>query len=375
MISIDGYRYDYNQLHKPKWLNEFADGAAKVERLKPIYPSKTFPNHLSLVTGLYADHHGIIANRFYSPTLEKHYKISDKSAVTDGRFYQGVPIWSLAESQGKKTAIYFWPGSEALIAGQRPTEFKAYVHHQDFEQRINQVVDWLSTPNTTEFVALYFHEVDSAGHKFGPSAAETRQAVHKVDAAIAKLDALLKAKGIEVNLIITSDHGMVDSSQFELLNLDGFIPKHVKAQFKFVGSGPFINVYHQGMDKQADIKALLQTLAGVEGLQALAREDIPASLHYSDIPAIGDVLIKTESLYLGFTGYRPPSKGEHGYHVDHVPEMATMLMARGPNFSDKTVKEALNIHVYPMLAELLGLKIEHQIDGKLEVLQPLIKQN
>ncbi len=127
LVSLDGFRWDYAKRDGATHLLALGrKGVWAPEGMLPSYPSLTFPNHFTIVTGLYPEHHGLVANNFYDESKQARYGISDPKAVTDGTWYTGVPLWSLAESQGMRAACIFWPGSEAEIAGHRPTWYARF---------------------------------------------------------------------------------------------------------------------------------------------------------------------------------------------------------------------------------------------------------
>ena len=175
------------------------------------------------MTGLYPEHHGLVANSFYDETKQARYAINDPKAVTDGSWYSGVPLWSLAESQGMRTACFFWPGSEAKIAGYLPTYYLHFDNKIDDTARIEQV-SGLAAPARAErphFITLYYSEPDHEGHEFGPDAPETKAAVLKVDALVGKLKAGLDSTGLPIDLVVVSDHGMA-KEQGGWITLDQF---------------------------------------------------------------------------------------------------------------------------------------------------------
>ncbi len=211
LVSIDGFRYDYAKLYGAPHLDAIAkDGAAALDGMLPSYPSTTFPNHYTIVTGLYPEHHGIVAMSFYDPARKERYSFNDPKSDTDGSWYRGVPLWSLAEKQGMRAACFFWPGSEAEIAGERPSYYLKYDDALPDEERVDQVVDWLKLPEAKRphFITLYFGEVDHAGHEYGPDATQTRAAVRHVDGEIGVLRAKLEKLHLPIDLVVVSDHGM-----------------------------------------------------------------------------------------------------------------------------------------------------------------------
>lgn len=189
MVSLDGFRYDYAKKYGAKNLLALgAKGASAPDGMIPSYPSLTFPNHYTLVTGLYPEHHGIVANSFYDPNRKQTYSLRDAKTVTDGSWYGGVPLWSLAEKQGMRSAAFFWPGSEAEIAGERPSYYLHFDNKIDDNKRIDQVLAWLKLPEDQRphFITLYYSDVDHAGHEHGPDSPEVEHAVKHVDELIAR---------------------------------------------------------------------------------------------------------------------------------------------------------------------------------------------
>src|SRR6266550_4951704 len=212
LVSLDGFRYDYTERYGAKNLLDMAlRGVSAPNGMIPSYPSVTFPNHYTIVTGLYPEHHGIVANNFYDPERKEKYSFSDPKTNGDGSWYGGTPLWVLAEQQGMRSACLFWPGSEAEIQGKRPSY---YLHLDDKfpdEQRVQQILAWLRLPvkERPHFITLYYSNVDHAGHEFGPGAPETGEAVRHVDEMIGILYEGIARLGLSVDLIVVADHGMV----------------------------------------------------------------------------------------------------------------------------------------------------------------------
>src|SRR6202142_1346297 len=199
LVSLDGYRYDYPKLYGGTHLQAIAArGASAPEGMIPAYPSVTFPNHYTIVTGLYPEHHGIVANNFYDPARKAQYKYKDEKTVTDGRWYGGTPLWVLAEKQGMRAASFFWPGSEAEIEGKRPSYYLKYDDKFPGDKRVDQVLAWLQLPpdKRPHFITLYYADTDHAGHTYGPDAPETGEAVRRVDEMMGKLSDGIAASGL-----------------------------------------------------------------------------------------------------------------------------------------------------------------------------------
>ncbi len=284
IVSLDAFRWDYSQIYNTPNLNKLAKDGVHAERMYSSFPTVTFPNHYSIATGLYPDHHGLINNSFAAPDLGLFYRMGDRSAVENPAFYGGEPIWVTAEKQGAKAASFFWVGSEAPIEGMYPTYWKKYDESVTFEERIDSVVKWLGYPEEKrpELVTLYFDEPDATSHKFGPVSPETGKVVMRLDSLMgvlrAKLSTLPESK--KINLIIVSDHGMAKISSEKYVDLNSLVPKRMIASI--VGSNPFylINPAEGKRD------SVLYLLNKSEGLKAWKKSDLPAKWHYGTNPRI-----------------------------------------------------------------------------------------
>jgi predicted AlkP superfamily pyrophosphatase or phosphodiesterase len=305
LVSLDGFRWDYAKRDGATHLLALGkQGVWAPEGMLPSYPSLTFPNHFTIVTGLYPEHHGLVANSFYDETRvngpgESRYALANAKAVTDGTWYSGTPLWSLAESLGMRTACFFWPGSEAEIAGFRPTYYLKFDDKIDDSARISQVLAWLKLPaaDRPHLITLYYSEPDHEGHEFGPDAPETKAAVTKVDGLIGKLKAGLDATGLPIDLVVVSDHGMV-KTQGGWITLDKFADL---TGFETVGSllygdteGDRARVYDKL--KQASPKFV-----------AYRRKDVPAGLHYNENPREGDPVVIATGPY-AIRAHAPPDR-------------------------------------------------------------------
>ena len=224
LVSIDGFRWDYFQVHQAPVLQKLAAQGVHARRLTPCFPSKTFPNHYTLVTGLRPENHGIVANWFYDPSFSAMFNIRNPESNTESRGWGGEPVWVTAEKQGVSSASFFWPGSEAKIHGRRPSFYKTFDKKLTSMQRVDGLLAWLSLPETQRprFSTLYFDIVDTAGHTFGPTAPETAAAVREVDDAVAHLLAGLDRLGLgeRANLVIVSDHGMSECGPDRIIFLE-----------------------------------------------------------------------------------------------------------------------------------------------------------
>ncbi|MGA2535107.1 MAG: ectonucleotide pyrophosphatase/phosphodiesterase [Terracidiphilus sp.] len=368
LVSLDGFRWDYARRDGATHLLALGkQGVWAPEGMLPSYPSLTFPNHYTIVTGLYPEHHGLVANSFYDETKQASYGMSHAAAVTDGSWYAGTPLWSLAESQGMRTACFFWPGSEAKIAGFQPTYYLKFDDKIDDSARIQQVLAWLRLPaeDRPHFITLYYSEPDHEGHLFGPDAAETKAAVHKVDSLIGELKAGLDATGLPIDLVVVSDHGMA-KTQGGWITLDQFADL---TGFDTVGA----LLYGKTEEDRARVYNKLKQASSQ--FVVYRRKDVPADLNYSQNPREGDPVVIAAGPY-AIRAHAPPegkpdsppNPGMHGFDPRKVPEMKASFFAAGPDIvAGKTVRPFENVNLYPWLAHLLGLN-PPKTDGSLNVL-------
>jgi predicted AlkP superfamily pyrophosphatase or phosphodiesterase len=198
LISFDGFRWNYFDKVSTPNLNRLSETGVKAKRLIPSFPTKTFPNHYTIVTGLFPENHGIIANKMYDPKLNATFSLGDRKSVEDSRWWGGEPIWVTAEKQGQTSAILFWPGSETEIKGIRPTYWQKYDQSLAYDKRVQQALDWLDLPvaQRPTLIALYFDAPDTQGHSYGPDSPEVKNAIRKVDTTIGILLQGLKQRGI-----------------------------------------------------------------------------------------------------------------------------------------------------------------------------------
>ena len=371
LISLDAYRWDYPTVFNTPNLNKIAKEGVKAKSLISCYPSKTFPNHYSIATGLHPNNHGIVNNSFYDKELG-YYAIGNRKSVENGNFYFGEPIWVTAEKQGVKSASYFWVGSEAPIQGIQPTYWKKYSNKTTFEQKIDTVIHWFSLPESERprLVTFYHYQPDWTSHDYGPLAKETRMVAEQLDSLIgvfmAKIEKLPIAK--KINVIVLSDHGMAEISNDKYINLSNHLNKE---WFSSITGG---NPVYTLQPKPEFYAQALEELKKIEHLKVWERKDIPKRYVYGSSSRINDILIETE---LGWIVAWTDDKekytgGTHGYD-NLIPEMQGIIIAKGPAFKKGFVHESfMNINVYPIIADILGLK-PAKVDGNLDEVKGLFK--
>jgi predicted AlkP superfamily pyrophosphatase or phosphodiesterase len=366
LISLDGFRYDYLSRYRPTHLNSLADQGVRARWMIPSFPSKTFPNHYTIATGLYPQHHGIVENNIYDPIFKAMFSLSDRKEVENGRWWLGEPIWVTAEKQGQRSGSVFFPGTEAEIGGVRPSFWKKYDETMPNDARVDTVLSWLDLPREQRptFVALYFCDPDDAGHAFGPVSSETKRAVLKVDDEIGRLIEGLKARRIanRVNLIIVSDHGMARVKWRNAILLDKFFDQTLAERIFWTRE--IVSIFPKE-GKEAEIYESLKRQLPPQA-RVFRKAEMPARFHYSQSPRIAPLLVlPSEGWILTSTsdfaemqakGETMRSRGGHGYD-NQLPSMRAIFVAHGPAFQKRKLVEPFeNIQVYNIMTKILGLK-------------------
>jgi predicted AlkP superfamily pyrophosphatase or phosphodiesterase len=375
LISADGFRYDYADKYQATNLLKLREQGVQAASMLPAFPSKTFPNHYTIVTGLYPAHHGLINNYFYDPQRLESYSMRDRGKVEDGTWYGGTPLWVLAEQQQMLAASFFWVGSEAPIQGVFPTYHYQYNEQFSIEKRIQTVIDWLNLPEERRphLITFYLPEVDHAGHRYGPDAPETARAVKELDESIKQLTEAVAETGLPVNYVFVSDHGMIQLDTENTLPMPAAIDTA-----KFMVSGPGMIMELHAKDKSAIKSTYKKLKKEAKGYQVYKRSNMPKHLRYGakddTFNRVGDILLLTDAPKVFHFSSRKPAPGSHGYDATKVKEMHATFYAWGPAFKNGVKLSSFeNVEVYPLIAELLGLKYSHKVDGKGKLVKELLK--
>lgn len=359
LVSFDGFRWDYRQHTATPNLDRLIARGVHAKGLIPVFPSSTFPSHYSMVTGLYPGHHGIFANDMRDPALGAEFHLGDRDAVADPRWWGGEPIWIGAERAGMRTAAMFWPGSEGVIAGHRPTYWHTFDKAFSFERRVAQVLDWLDLPSgeRPRFITLYFEEPNDSGHRFGPDAAETLQAVRRVDGQLGDLVAGLERRGLtdRVDLVVVSDHGMAAIAPQRTLYLDDYV--HFE-EGELFDQGSLVQIF----PRPGREELIYRALAGADPhLAVYRRAEIPSRYHLAESPRTPPILgipdAGWEALtHDAFTAWGARLKGDHGQ--DPVSQdLHGLFVAAGPSFRrGLQIGRFENVQVYNVLAAVLGIE-------------------
>jgi predicted AlkP superfamily pyrophosphatase or phosphodiesterase len=377
LVSIDGFRWDYQDLHSTPALDEIAGEGVRAERLIPVWPTLTFPNHYSIATGLYPANHGLVANEFHAPDAGGWYAIRNRESVEDSNFYFGEPIWVSAETQGMVSAAFFFVGSEAAIRGVYPTHWRSYDKGIPGEQRVAQVLNWLAEPPGTRphLYTLYFENVDDNSHWYGPGSQEAARAIRTVDGYLARLLRGLDAlpHGGEVNIIIVSDHGQRGYLEGEPpLVLDELVKLD---DMTIVEGGSYALLFFDRSDPQRATSIRDSVNSAWKHGRAWLPSDAPSSWRISSIERYPDVIIQPDP------GYGVVSSDEKSYKItagDHgwAPEAEVMhgiFMAYGPNIRHVPLGPVNTVDIYPLMLQILGLELREKIDGDPEALAKILR--
>lgn len=354
IVSLDGCRWDYPLMYDTPFLDSLgARGVRAV--MRPSFPSKTFPNHYTLATGLMPDHHGIIANRFYDVASGRTYSIGDTLTAKDGSFYGGEPIWLTAKRQGVKAGVVYWPGSDVAIRGQYPDYWHDYARRPllTFPERVAEIERLMKLPEgeRPQLVMAYFNEPDHSGHSYGPASKEVKAAVESLDRLLGMLYNDLRSLpyGDDINFIVTSDHGMAQTSPERTIRLTDYL----QADWceRIMPDLPTLIFPKKGRENE-----IMEALKAVPHARVWRREDVPAYLNYGTDRNIAPIVLLPD---VGWTvsedGRVIP--GNHGFDP-YAPEMNVIFRAEGPDFRRGYVKTELfdNTAVYPTLCRLLGIE-------------------
>lgn len=375
LISLDGFAARFLSLGETPTLARLSrDGVYAPDGMVPAFPTKTFPNHYSIVTGLYAEHHGIVSNNMYDPVLDATFRLSDPDDVRDGRWWGGEPLWVTAENQGQVTASFFWVGTEAPIGGVRPTFWKPYDASVPNADRVQQVLEWLELPEGERptFITLYFSDVDWETHGHGVGSPEMHAALRRVDAAISQLLEGLEERGLadRVNIVVVSDHGMVNTSPDSAIFLDDYIDL---SAVRVSDWNPVAALWPDDEDEEQVYRALAD---GHERWRVYRKAEIPERFHYRDHRRIAPIIaIASEGWSIGTRARFDPERltgATHGYD-NELLSMRALFIALGPAFrSGLSVEPFQSIHIYELLCAVLGLEPAAN-DGSLDSVRVMLR--
>lgn len=363
LISLDGFHPNYLEKYKPSTLNKLAKKGVRAKWMIPSFPTKTFPNHYTVATGLYPQNHGIIENNIYD--FGTTFSLHNREEVQNSRWWLGEPIWVTAEKQGQRAAAFFFPGTETEIKGVRPTFWKQYEHNLPNEQRVDTILSWLDLPlnERPTFYTLYFSDVDDAGHGFSPNSEETKAAVLKVDQNLSRLMTGLRARKIDkkANLIITSDHGMATVYQKNTVKLDEYFD--FEKTERILWTGEIVQIFPKEGKESEIINALHGKISHAE---CWRKSEIPTRFNYRNSPRIAPIICSAEEGWILSSRERfetaqkradfEKPRGSHGYD-NQLASMRAIFIAHGRAFKKgKVIEPFENIHIYNLMTRILRLE-------------------
>lgn len=378
LISIDGFRADYLDRALTPTLSALAADGARAEWMRPSFPSLTFPNHYTLITGLRPDRNGIVSNTMEDSRIPaQRFAAANRDAIENPRWWEGaVPLWTTAQRHGLRAATMFWPGSEAPVHGAHPDYWARFNADISESARVETVLGWLDLPEKERpsLITLYFDSIDAIGHRYGPDSAEVNAGLKAVDENIARLLAGLDHRGLRerANLVIVSDHGMTATSPDRVVYLDDIVPAGMA---HVVMWGVLTGIVPKREHRDEVERVLLRPHAH---MQCMRKGDVPERLHYGRNARIPPLLCIAEHGWIIFdramvARKRHFSLGEHGYDIDH-PDMRSLFIASGPAFRTGVVLAPFdNVDVYPLLAKLLGVRAEPN-DGDITSTRAALRQ-
>lgn len=380
LISLDGFRYDYVDRYKPPAISALARTGVRAKWMIPSFPTKTFPNHYTVATGLYPQNHGIVENNVYD--FGTVFTMSKREEVQNPRWWLGEPIWVTAEKQGQIAASYFFVGTETMIQGEAPTVWRAYNGRVPNNMRVDKVLELFDKPQKERptMYSMYFSTTDDVGHEFGPDAEETKYAVWEVDGHIARLMAGLRRRGIDdqVNIIIVSDHGMANYYPKQATFLDD--------HFDFDDTERILwtNEIVQIFPKPGKLDAIYSKVKDLKHATCWKKGEIPERLHYNDGPRVAPLICSSEVGWITTSHKRwddwykdlddtSRPRGAHGYD-NKYQEMQATFIAHGAAFKRGYTAEPFpNVDVYNIMARILGLKPAKN-DGEMNRVKGMLDQ-
>jgi ectonucleotide pyrophosphatase/phosphodiesterase family member 5 len=375
LISYDGFRWDYLNRGLTPNLDKIKQNGVSAISFRPAFPSKTFPNHQSIITGMYIENHGIISNYFENPFNGKTYGMKDTSSIRDGRWYLGEAFWETAERNNIISASYFWPGSEMHLPYRHPTYFEYYDHMRPYQTKVDGIMNWLQLPQDKRphFITLYFHETDTYGHSTGTNSKETNLAIAKLDSVAGYIFNQLNKINMadSVNVIFLSDHGMTDISPDREINIEDIVKEY---NCKISDDGPFMQI-EPPADKKTEVFNILKK--NENHYKVYLKEEMPGYFHYNKHPFISSILLVAD---MGWSlisnknsAWYKTGKGNHGYDNNQM-DMQGIFLATGPDFKNGYRTGTLwNIDVYPLLCKIFNISPRSNIDGNAERIEFILK--
>jgi predicted AlkP superfamily pyrophosphatase or phosphodiesterase len=380
LVSIDAFRWDYLNRSITPALSQIKKEGVSAISLQPSFPSKTFPNHTSIITGMYPENHGIISNSFTNPYSNERYSMGDTVAVRDGKWYLGEAFWETAKRNGITSASFFWPGSEVLINYRHPDYYHVYNKQTTDKEKLDGVISWLNLPfeKRPHFITVYFEQVDTKAHDSGPDSKEINETIKEVDKVIMELRDRIAKTSLKdsVNIIVLSDHGMTNISKERNVNIEQIINDPAG---KIINSGA-IALIQTSKGKEKEIYEKIKK--SENHYKVYYKNEVPGYLHYSKHPFIPEIVVipdlgwqLTDNRSAKRTEAYGVKSGDHGYDNFQL-DMHGIFIACGPAFKKHyATGTLLNVDIYPLLCKIFNIAPRQNIDGKTERIEFLLNNN
>ncbi|XP_022626104.1 ectonucleotide pyrophosphatase/phosphodiesterase family member 5 [Seriola dumerili] len=355
LVSFDGFRWDYVDRVPTPNFHSLMDEGVTVDQVENAYITKTFPNHYSLVTGLYAETHGIVANEMYDPALNRSFSMETDS-IYDSRWWEeAVPLWVTIQKAGGRSGAAMWPGSDVKIHGMFPSQFLQYNASVSFETRVERIVEWFSAPKeeSVDFGVLYWEEPDESGHNLGPQSSLMDVVIAGIDEKLGFLINELKKAGLyeQVNLIVTSDHGMTQLFTDNIIELDEYVSRDL---YTWVDKSPVVGI----LPKEGKLDEVYSKLVDANpNMVVYKKEEIPNHFHYQHNVRIMPIIVEAKEGWTVMQNRTGPFMlGNHGYD-NTLRSMQPVFVARGPAFRQNYVKTSMrSVDLYPLMCHILSIR-------------------
>nr|XP_046262008.1 glycerophosphocholine cholinephosphodiesterase ENPP6 isoform X2 [Scatophagus argus] len=248
VFLIDGFRYDYmDDLHTLPGFRELVNNGVKVDYMTPDFPSLSYPNYYSLMTGRHCDVHQMTGNYMWDNASKKEFLIGTNPDSRLPLWWNGSePLWVTLQKLGKKVFMYYWPGCEVEILGVRPSFCEKYVYNPSEKNLTDSIVNALNVLSSGKagMAAIYYEKIDVEGHHFGPDSHQVRTAVLQLDLAMQTLHSKIREKNMvnQLNILLFSDHGMTKIQWMEkVIELDKYI--NISDIVKMMDRGPVVSLW------------------------------------------------------------------------------------------------------------------------------------
>ncbi|XP_028652230.1 ectonucleotide pyrophosphatase/phosphodiesterase family member 5 [Erpetoichthys calabaricus] len=368
LVSFDGFRWDYiHRVPMPHFQALLANGVY-VTRVENAYITKTFPNHYTLVTGLHAESHGIVANEMYDPSINKTFSTGSSDVYESVWWDEAFPIWVTNQNEGHRSGAAMWPGSDVKIHNVHPSYYMPYNMSVPFTTRVDQLLGWFSGKDYINLGLLYWEEPDEMGHTLGPDSPDMDKVIEDIDLKLGYvMEQLQKAKLMDkVNIIVTSDHGMAQLSPDRVIVLDDIVDRDL---YTLVDKSPVAAI----LPKQGRFDDVYNALINANlSMTVYKKTDIPERLHYKHNDRIQPIILEAKE---GWTIVQNRSEhrmlGNHGYD-NTFPSMQPLLVAHGPAFKKNYTKQFMkSVDLYPLMCHILGINPKPH-NGSLANVQDLL---